>query len=57
VPGDVRLDVVLGDLAAAARPADFLEVDVSLGGDTARQRGRAGAVALLGPLSYEGRGA
>jgi hypothetical protein len=41
---EVRLDVVLGDLAAAARSADLLEVDVPLGGDAARQWRRMGAV-------------
>src|SRR6185437_15551171 len=45
--GEIRLDVVLGDLAAAARSADFLQVDVPLGGDAARQWRRMGAVGSL----------
>jgi hypothetical protein len=37
---EVRLDVVLGDLAATARSANFLKINMPLGGDAARQGGR-----------------
>jgi hypothetical protein len=48
VTGEIRLDIILRDLATSARPADRLEIHVALGGQASGHGRRAGAIGWLG---------